>query len=67
MFESHVDGDFNDYWDKMELDKIWGTYKELLAFSIMLEIDIDVYNNIQWVKPLISIKKNSYKRKSSFY
>ena len=27
----------------------------------MHEIDIDVYDNIQWVKPLISIKKNSNK------
>ena len=26
MFEYNVDGDFNDYWDKMELDKSWGTY-----------------------------------------
>ena len=31
----------------MELDKIWGTYTELPAFSTMLEIDIDVYDNIQ--------------------
>ena len=23
MFENHVDGNFNDYWDKMELDKTW--------------------------------------------
>ena len=67
MFENHVDGDFNDFWDKMELDKTWGTYTELLAFSTMLEIDIDVYDNIQWVKPLISIKKNSNKKCSLLY
>ena len=41
----------------MELDKTYGTYTELLAFSIKLEIDLDVYDYIQWVKPLISIKK----------
>ena len=23
MFKNHVDGDFNDYCDKMELDKTW--------------------------------------------
>ena len=46
MFENHVDGNFNDYWDKMKLDKTWGTYTELIAFSTMLEIDIDVYYNI---------------------
>ena len=57
MFENHVNGDFNNYWDKMELDKTWGTYTELLAFSTMLEIDINIYDNIIWVKPLISIKK----------
>ena len=57
MFENHVDGDFKDYSDKMKLDKTWGTYTKLFAFSTMLEIDIDVYDNIQWVKPLISIKK----------
>ena len=49
----------------MELDKTWGTYTELLAFSTMLEIDIDVYDNIKWVKPLISIKKYSNKGKFS--
>ena len=37
MFENHVDGDFNDYWDKMELDKTWGTYTKLLVFSTVLE------------------------------
>ena len=42
-----------------------GTYTELLAFSTMLEIDIDVYDNIQWVKPLKSIKKNLNKGKFS--
>ena len=47
MFENHFDWDFNDYWDKMELDITWGTYIELLAFSTMLEIDINVYYNIQ--------------------
>ena len=26
MFENHVNGNFNDYWDKLELDKTWGTY-----------------------------------------
>ena len=57
MLESHADGDFNDYWDKLELYKTWGIYTELLAFSTMLEIDIDVYDNIQWVKPLISLKR----------
>ena len=36
-----------------------GTYTELPAFSTMLEIDIDVYDNIQWMKPLISIKKST--------
>ena len=49
MFVNRVDGDINDYWDKMELDKTYGTYTKLLAFSIKLEIDLDVYNNIQWV------------------
>ena len=50
----------------MELDKTWGTYTELFAFSTMLEIeiDIDVYDNIQWVKPLISIKKELKQRKN---
>ena len=47
MFENHVDGDFNDYWNKMEFDKTWGAYTELIAFSTMLEIDIDEYDNIQ--------------------
>ena len=61
MFKNHVDGDFKDYSYKMELDKTWGTYTKLLAFSIMFEIDIDVYDNIQWARPLISIKKNSNK------
>ena len=65
MFENHVDGDFNDYWNKMELNKTCGTYTELLAFSTMLEIDIDVYDNIIWVKPLISVTKNSKKGKFS--
>ena len=31
----------------MKLDKTYGAYTELLAFSTMLEIDIDVYDNIQ--------------------
>ena len=57
MLENHADEDFNDYWDKLELYKTWGTYTELLAFSTMLEIDIDLYDNIQWVKPLISLKR----------
>ena len=59
MFENHFDGDFNDYWDIMELDNTNGTYTELFAFSTVLEIDIDVYDSIKWVKPWISIKKNS--------
>ena len=59
--------DLNDYWDKMELDKTWGTYTKLLAFSTMLQINIDVYDNIQRVKPLISIKKIKTKEKSHFY
>ena len=63
MFENHVDRNFNDYWDKMKLDKTWGTYTELLTFSTMLEIDIDVYDNIQWVKFMISIKKELKQRK----
>ena len=45
LFENHVDRNFDDYWDKMELNKTWGTYTELLAFSTMLEIDIYVYDN----------------------
>ena len=40
MFANHVDQDFNDFWDKIELDKTRGTYTELLAFSTMLDIDI---------------------------
>ena len=67
MFENHVDGDFNDYWDKMELDKTRGTYTELLTFSTMLEIDVDVYDLIQSVKPLVLIKKNSNKEIFHFY
>ena len=63
MFKYHVDGDFNYNWNKMELDKTWGTYTELLAFSTMLEIDIDVYGSIQWVKPLISLIKELKQRK----
>ena len=45
----------------MEQDKTWKIYTELLAFSTMLEIDIDVYDNIQWVKPLIPIKRTQIK------
>ena len=67
MFENHADGDFNGYWDKMELDKTWGTYTKLLSFSIMLETDINVYDNIQWAKPFISIKIYSNKEKIYFY
>ena len=67
LFENHVDRNFDDYWDKMELNKTWGTYTELLAFSTMLEIDIYVYDNIQWVKLLISIKKTQTKEKCHFY
>ena len=65
MFENHADGEFNDYWDKIELDKTWRAYTKLFAFSTMFEIDIDVYDNIQWVKSLISKKKNSNKGKFS--
>ena len=63
IFENHVDGDFNEYWYKMELDKACGTYTELLAFYTILEIeiDIDVYDNIQWAKPLTSIKRTQTK------
>ena len=32
---------------KIELDKTWGTYTKLIAFSTMLEIDINVYDNTQ--------------------
>ena len=67
MFENHADVDFNNYWDKMELDKTWGTYTKLLAFSTMLEIDIDAYDNIQWVKSLISIKRTQTKENFHFY
>ena len=66
MFDNHFDWDFNDFWDKMELDITWGTYIELLAFSTMLEIDINVYDNIQWVKPLISIKRTQIKGNFTF-
>ena len=46
MFVNHVDWYFNDYWYKMELDKTMGTYTKLLAFSKILDIEIDVFDNI---------------------
>ena len=58
IFENHVDIDFNDYKDKMELDKTWGTYTEYLHSLQFLKL---IYDNIQWVRPLISIKKKSNK------
>ena len=38
MLENHVDEDFNDYWDKMELDKTRETYTKLLAFLPCLKL-----------------------------
>ena len=32
MFENHADGDFNGYWDKMELDKTWEHIQNYLHY-----------------------------------
>ena len=66
MFENHVDGDFNDNWDKMELDKTWEHIQNFLHSLQCLKL-ILMYMLIfnEW-NPLISIKNNSNKGNFSF-
>ena len=53
---SHWEGSrFNDYLDKMKVEGTWGTHIELSAYSELACIDIDIYDNINSLSPILEI------------